>query len=65
MCSMPAAWSSVKWRVERSGRAAAAEMRRHLVEIEKSLMPKDRFAGYREAGAAEPARTTDPRITPA
>ena len=34
---------------ERSGAAAAAEMRRHLVEVERSLAPRDAFARYREA----------------
>ena len=34
---------------ERSGVAAAAEMRRHLVEVERSLVPRDAFARYREA----------------
>ena len=34
---------------ERSGVAAAAEMRRHLVEVERSLAPRDAFARYREA----------------
>ena len=33
----------------RSGVAAAAEMRRHLVEVERSLVPRDAFARYREA----------------
>ena len=33
---------------ERSGPVAAAEMRRHLVEIEKSLLPRQPFERYRE-----------------
>lgn len=32
---------------ERSGAAAAGEMRRHLVEVEKSLAPRSAFARYR------------------
>jgi DNA-binding GntR family transcriptional regulator len=43
--------------LECGGAAAAAEMRRHLLEIERSLAPRrDPFAGYRDAAAArEPA----------
>ena len=33
---------------ERSGAVAAAEMRKHLVEIEKSLLPRQPFERYRE-----------------
>lgn len=39
--------------LERGGAAAAAEMRRHLLEIERSLAPRrDPFAGYRDTAAA-------------
>lgn len=45
--------------LERGGAAASAEMRRHLLEIERSLAPRrDPFAGYRDtAAASEPAAT--------
>ena len=39
--------------LERGSAPAAAEMRRHLLEIERSLAPRrDPFAGYRDAAAA-------------
>ena len=38
---------------ERSGTVAAAEMRKHLVEIEKSLLPRKPFERYRELSETE------------